>query len=718
MRMRIRLTLISIFIALSLDAVPTRRGVILITQPDGYSFSARVRGDAFFRIMTTEDGASIKKADDGYYHYAVYDSEGKKICTPFRVGDNVPANILSESRYIPYHLLGRRAELKRNKRTWDGRPNLEKRVRASHPVSTKAGSIERHGLVILAEFTDVKFSYTKEDFERLLNGDTDNSAIAYFNDQFGGEYDFKFTVSGIATLSEKLSFYGSNNSDDEDQNATLMIKEACQIVDKEIDFSTFDDDGDGYVDNVFVFFAGKDEASDPDSNSECIWSHAYYLSGDGIKLVLDGKTIDSYACTSELMRLQQGGKYTMTSIGTFCHEYSHTFGLPDYYDTDYEGSGGQADGLWGSVSLMDSGNYNNDGYCPPYYTAIDRYELGMREPVVLTPGIHTLEPVHKNGMFYIIPTDYDNEYYLLECRSNEKWDKYIGGSGLVIYHIDKSKRSSGASDRYGELTAYDRWYIYNEANARPDHQCADLVEANPSAGAVSQIFWPQTGRSSFSPSTEPAFVFWSGKESSMALTGIRKSGNNVIFTVVGDVVDKAPDAILDTQDVFQDAAIIRWSASDPSYAGNGYISFASGSSEEKEYVVPPYEDGKYAFIMDGLSPRTAYSAKIYFKASGIPGNVNEKCKFTTKSSYSGTYPYIILSSPDRSSDGSFSKGAEIPLRVCNAPDAEGVQWYFNDSEVAPSDDGYYHLKKSGTLKAEVFCSDGSKDVITKEIIVK
>ena len=716
--MRIKLTLITIFIALSLGAVPTRRGSITITQPDGYSFTARVKGDAFMRIMTTEDGASIKKAEDGYYYYAVYDGEGKKVCTSFRVGDAVPANILSDSRYIPYHILGRRADQKRYRLRWDGRPNLEKRIRASHPVSTKAGSMERHGLVILAEFSDVKFTYTKDDFVRLLNGDTDNSAVAYFNDQFGGEYDFKFTVSNIVTLPEKEAFYGTNNSDDEDQNAALMIKEACQAADAEIDFSVFDDDGDGYVDNVFVFFAGKDEADDPDANADCIWSHAYYLSGDGIKLVLDDKRIDSYACTAELMRLYQGGKYTMASIGTFCHEYSHTFGLPDYYDTDYEGSGGQSDGLWGSISLMDSGNYNNDGYCPPYYNAVDRYELGMSEPVILTSGTHTLEPIHKNGKFYIIPTDNEKEYFLLECRSSEKWDRYIGGSGLIIYHIDKSDRSAGASDKYGDISAYDRWFVYNEVNARPDHQCADLIEANPSAGVPNQVFWPQTGHTTFSPSSDPAFVFWSGEESSMALTGIRKSGDNIVFTAVGGVVDKAPDAIIDSQDIFQDAAIIRWSASDPSYAGNGYISFSLDSSEEKEYVVPPYEEGKYAFVIDGLSPRTAYSAKIYFKASGIPGTVNDKCKFTTKSSYSGTYPYIILSGAERGSDGSFAKGTEIPLRVCNATDAEGVQWYFNNSEIAPSDDGYYHLKKSGTIRAEVIYSDGSKDVIVKEIIVK
>ena len=39
--------------------------------------------------------------------------------------------------------------------------------------------------------------------------------------------------------------------------------------------------------------------------------------------------------------------------------------------------------------------------------------------------------------------------------------------------------SSGYSENYGRvLKAYERWEAANEVNCRPDHQCADLLEAD------------------------------------------------------------------------------------------------------------------------------------------------------------------------------------------------------------------------------------------------
>ena len=40
-----------------------------------------------------------------------------------------------------------------------------------------------------------------------------------------------------------------------------MIIEACQLIDDEIDFTKYDTDGDGVIDNVFVFYAGQSEAA-------------------------------------------------------------------------------------------------------------------------------------------------------------------------------------------------------------------------------------------------------------------------------------------------------------------------------------------------------------------------------------------------------------------------------------------------------------------------
>ena len=76
----------------------------------------------------------------------------------------------------------------------------------------------------------------------------------------------------------------------------------------------------------------------------------------------------------------------LCSIGTFCHEYSHTLGLTDYYDTDEGGSGGVAKGMWNVTALMDGGNFNDNGDTPPAYNALDREILGIGKPEQMKIG--------------------------------------------------------------------------------------------------------------------------------------------------------------------------------------------------------------------------------------------------------------------------------------------------------------------------------------------
>ena len=99
--------------------------------------------------------------------------------------------------------------------------------------------------------------------------------------------------------------------------------------------------------------------------------------------------------------------------------------------------------------------------------------------------------------------------------------------------------------------------------------------------------------------------------------------------------------------------------------------------------------------------------------------MNGNASFTTKSDKKAdSYPYIYLKDvEDRRADGSFTSGAPLSLRVYNAPDADGVTWYFDGKAISPGADGYYHLTRSGELKA-VISYPGSTDIITKKIVVK
>lgn len=723
---------------LSASAAPAKRGPITLSQPNGYSFRATLRGDEFGHVLMTEAGCAIMQGSDGYYCYAFFDAAGKPSSSGIHVGDSAPADALLSSRQIPFEVIAANAARKRASAAKPGEESILKRIKEAK-ISTKSDdestSIQKHGLVILAAFSDAAFTYTKSDFEALLteegysvNGAT-GSAKEYFDDQFNGTYEFSFTVSNIVTLSQTMAYYGGNDNDGSDSRPAYMIKEACELADSDIDFSIFDDDNDGEVDNVFVFFAGGDEAEG--AGDDCIWSHAWYLKdGAGLDLTLDGVVINRYACSSE-MSGSSSSTFVFTGIGTFCHEYSHTFGLSDFYDTDYDTPSGSsvAAGMWGSTALMDGGNYNNEGNTPPYYNAVERDYLGLSEAEELVEGEYTLEPIQENGRYLKMETDTDGEYYLFECRSNNGWDAYINNGneavGLMIYHIDKSTSRTVYSATYSlSTTPCDRWELYNEVNANPDHQCADLIEADGRSDKSTSatiyysnkagLFFP-AGRTEFTPDTDPAFTFWSSYDSDLSITDIAMSDNNVKFTVMATDSISTPYAVDIDAVVLQDAAIIDWSTS----AASSKTAYATVSNDESTiYEISPYETSRYALVCEGLAPGTSYTVTIWYNNYDGESGTKVTSTFTTKkvpSTYA--YPFIYFTTP-ANSDGTFTKGTKIPLRVYNATDAVNVEWTLGSTEISVGDDGYYELTTAGNLWATITYSDGSTEKIRRIIRIK
>jgi hypothetical protein len=361
----------------------------------------------------------------------------------------------------------------------------------------------------------------------------------------------------------------------------------------------------------------------------------------------------------------------------------------------------------------------------------------MSEGTPLTEGTHTLRPVHENGDYFIMETDNEQEIYLFECRRNQGWDAHIGGNGLLVYHLDWSDRPAGESTSAGKVVnAFKRWEI-NELNARPDHQCVDLIEPDPDARQkyqnaiknrnyaaiytmASHAFWPYDDASVYTSDTDPAFRFWSGADSPLGLTNIRRNADgSVTFTVFNNSEEKAPAVKIDKQVKFQDACILQWSSLDPSFTGNSIIRYGlADAAQLTEVEVTPYETGKYAYVIDGLKPSTAYKVQLLCRRGSIPGPVNGNASFTTNSDKKAdNYPYIYLKDVERGSGGTFAPGAPLALRVYNAADADGVTWYFDGKPIAPGADGYWHVSRSGELKA-VVSYPGSTEIITKKIVVK
>lgn len=511
-------------------AVPAKPGLLDYPMPDGTTVSVRLSGDEHGHTYTTVDGYTLLPGDDGSLCYATLAADGSIVSTGMRcsaVDRRGPAEAALLGR-IDRHAVAKGAAAK----TAAKRAESAAR-RAAPPARITDGPVTSYpttgspkGLVLLVEFQDVKFRTPSPQaaFDALINepGYSHNgatgSAIDYFRDNSDGRFTPDIDVYGPVTLPQTEPYYGASTAQSYDAQAWLMARDgivALREQHPEIDFSKYDNDGDGQVDYIFIFYAGygQNEGA-PDWT---IWPHAAKLwDFYGIDCSYDGVRFNDYACTNEL----QGTRGTVrTGIGTFVHEYSHILGLMDIYPTRL-GSAAR-DVSCGSWDVMDSGSYNNSGNTPPCFSAFERYSLGWLNPRRLTgPENVILEPLHASNTALLIDTEKPEEYFLLENRQREGWDSFVGGHGMLVWHIDYLK------------SAWDDNIVNNEFA----HQRVDIVEADGVYGEDSRAGDPFPGTSgvhSFTATSTPAMTTWIGVDPDMPLTDIHEIDGRITFRVKG-----------------------------------------------------------------------------------------------------------------------------------------------------------------------------------------
>ncbi len=286
-----------------------------------------------------------------------------------------------------------------------------------------------------------------------------------------------------------------------------MIIEACQILDEEIDFSEYDRNEDGYIDNIYVYYAGYGEADG--GGAPTVWPHSYDLmyADPDTEYIFDGVQLNHYACSNELNR----GSNEPTGIGTFTHEFSHVMGLPDLYATN--GSNSFTPGEW---NILDVGSYNNNSCTPPNYSSFERYALDWMEPVVLKEiGDYSVEPLISSNKAFIIHTVVEDEYFLLENRQHVGNDRFIPGHGMLVWHVDFVQET----------------WDYNIVNNNYKHQHVDIVEADNDKKDKSRkgdTFPGTAGITAFGEETTPALVSWGKVSPGIDLYDIAESEEGLI----------------------------------------------------------------------------------------------------------------------------------------------------------------------------------------------
>ncbi|MDD3663352.1 MAG: M6 family metalloprotease domain-containing protein, partial [Candidatus Pacebacteria bacterium] len=430
-------------LVLTLQAVPAYRGLITVNQPDGTTLKVYNHGDEFFHYKTTEDGYLVKENAKGVLEYAELSSDNmiKSI--------GIKARSVAERTSSDMEVLSRLNTKNITPEFTNTQRQIAKIKRHTAIRAAKVGSVNLapRGLVVLVNYSDRPFQSTNTQaaISEMLNGTNytyngaTGSAKKYFSDQSNGSYSPIFDVVGPVTVSRPMSYYGENDADDNDMYVGDLVEEACSLANTQfsVDFTQYDNDNDGFVDFVYILYAGYGEnvtGSDPST----IWPHNFYMEYYGTTPTFDGKKVNNYACSSEL----DGASGTVRSgIGTFCHEFSHVLGLPDYYDTNY-GTNYEANATPGEWTLMDQGSYNNYGKTPPNYSAYDKYFLGWVTPTVMNTAENVTMNVSSTNDYRVVtatgilPTArYTSAAWYFENRQNTGWDTYAPGHGLLVTKV-------------------------------------------------------------------------------------------------------------------------------------------------------------------------------------------------------------------------------------------------------------------------------------------
>ena len=624
---KITLTLFMLCLAFMAYAVPAQRVAHVVKQADGTELTVYLVGDEFLHYYTTADEVPVALANDGSFYYATLSDEGRLTASATLAHDKALRSVV-EQQIVAANIQG---GIKENLNLL----HQAKAMRAKVMERANSGEVLPEGEVnvpvLLVEYADLKFTFTKELFEQMLNEEGYDaptyysnvrmigSARDYFRDQSNGKFIPKFVVSDIVTASQDMAYYGGNDASGNDLRVTYLVKEACLAMDEKWDFSIFDNNKDGEVEFIYCIYAGHNEAiSGADPNT--IWPHKWYLSAQGNRITLDGVIVDEYACSSECFGLPRvvdaNGKHYINGYGAMCHEFSHCLGLPDFYDTGGGGNYGM-----NVFSIMDSGCYNAGGYVPVGYTAYEKDFLGWIDAEELTvPEKYTLEPlIHSNKAYKIINDKNPNEYYMLEYRIKESWDAFMPGEGLMITHVDYDANA---------------WYR-NTVNNDASRQRMCLISPEKlTSGSNTGAFWPYNGKNALTDETTPAATVYTGGFMGKPITNITNENGAITFSFMGGVHVDTP-TVLPATDITETGFTANWIAADGAKKYNVDLYKLKNVGDTGEL-----DEDKYIDPLDALQGAPAEDYAGSWKIKSTDGTNEYETTATISVLKSGTKTYL------------------------------------------------------------------------------
>lgn len=406
---------------------------------------------------------------------------------------------------------------------------------------------ERHQLTVLAEFNDRPFkgdeAATIAQWNKIFNAKNlseapfKGSVHDYFYAQSYGDFDLTFDLVYVKVKGDAKKYA----SDATDENSRFLVQDIMEVLQtRDIDWSLYDWNGDGFVNQLLIVYAGH--GMNDTKGDDLIWPHQWWMSDhfqdgeqepycDPIPVTYNNKEykVDCYCALQELTKNDDYG-----SFGTICHEYTHCFGFPDFYNSSRS--------YLGAWELMDSGNYNGEGYSPAGYSAHERWLMGWLTPTELTTTttVTNMPALSDEPQAYLIRNDgFPNEYYIVENRQQDGWDASLPGNGIIVFHVDYDADLWVSTRAYVNTSSRQHYLIF-PAN--------DITSTSKTI--IKNWSYPYYNNNSLTNSSTPAAIVWNansdGKKfmnkplTNMTVTGGLASFN---FTATPTVLGAQPSTL-------------------------------------------------------------------------------------------------------------------------------------------------------------------------------
>lgn len=654
---------------------------VTIQQADGSLITIIGKGNALVNYTESVDGYPLIVNKDGNFEYAIPDQQLGLIASGIKANDpskrtldetdflvNKKSELLiSENRILDYVKAKNDAHAQFKQLPDKNADPVDNKLVATFPNSGK-----RNVLVILIQYPDLKAKYSLENFQDMMTK-PGHAGYGSFKDYYAensfGKLDLNIDVFGWYTAKNDYKYYGNSKGN---AQATYLIAEAIDSAYKSgVDFSKYDNDGDGNVDGILVVHSGP--GAEEGSQSQYIWSHRFNLGGSTRKY--NNVKISDYVINPET---RGGINGRMVGIGVYCHEFGHLLGLPDLYDINYSYEG------VGNWSLMGGGGWLNSEHTPACFDAWSKTYLKWITPVEINKeGFYTLQPSTRDSTIYKCTSPVPHEYFLIENRQFMGFDSKLNGRGLAIWRINDS--------------IVDRTIYWNTTNASKFYQGVKLMEADgredlinkKNRGDYGDLFPGSSFNYTFDDDTKPNARTLNGNKSNIIIFNIKQLADSSIEFGFGSL----PYASI---------------TAPTSVCSNTPVNLKNNSKFASNYL---WEFG------DGNSDTTFNPEYTYTQ----PGTYYVKLQVTTDKGVTSVDSVKILVTKRAQTDISVEvSGRDVTIHN-RTKDATGYSWYWGDGKLGYVKDTLITrtYPKLGTyeLKVIAYGAAGCNDTFVQKIFI-